>query len=166
MRHPTRRSSGRPHRPASSRGRSRPVAQLWREAREAPAIDLEAGLYLEDRGIRLIWHSSPEELRRLTMPDYCAVPAWSGHSLVLAWDDRVFGGLACQVTAALEVGEGSLCGVRLVFRYPEWVHSLPAGFGWLGRHLAEHLGPPVSIQEDGERGEARWAIRGIGLRHE
>src|SRR4051794_2558122 len=124
-------------------------------------MKFDAGLQLQDRGTQLVLHSSPGELRRLTRRDSCAAPGGSPQSLTLAWSDRVFGGLDCQITAAFEPGHGDLCGVRLVFRYPEGIPSMLAGFRWLGRNLAERFGPPLYIQGDSEQGEARWAVRGV-----
>ena len=83
-----------------------------------------------------------------------------------AWNDR-FLGLRCQGhTATFTPGREALCGVRLVFQYPESIDSMPAGFRWLGRRLAEYVGPPLLSQEDGEQGETRWAIGGVAVRHE
>ena len=130
------------------------------------AIDVDSGLYLEGRGLRLKWCSSPEELRRLTRPDYCVEPPGTRGFLVLGWNDRVFGGLACQVMATFEASRPNLSGVRLVFQYPDGIHSEPAGFEWLGSYLAAHFGPPLFIQDDGEQGVGRWAIPGVSLRHE
>jgi hypothetical protein len=129
------------------------------------AIDFGPGLQLEDRGIRLVWNSSPDELSRFSRPDFCSAPAGSAESLTFAWNDRVFG-LRCQVTTAFQPGQGGLCGLRLVFRYPEVIGSMPAGSEWLGRQLAEHLGPPLFSQEDGEQGESRWTVGRVALRHE
>jgi hypothetical protein len=128
------------------------------------AIDFGVGLQLEDRGIRLVWNSSPDELSRLSRPDFCG-PVGSAGSLTFAWNDCVFG-LNCQVTAAFQAGQGGLCGLRLVFRYPEGIGSMSAGFEWLGLHLAEHFGPPLFNQEDGEQGVSRWMVGGVALRHE
>jgi hypothetical protein len=133
--------------------------------RRADAIDLDTGLFLEDRGTRLQWDSSPDDLRRFTRPDICAAPGGSLRPLTLAWNDRVFG-LRCQVTAAFPPGRDALCGVRLVFEYPEGIRSVLAGFAWLGRQLAAHFGPPLSIREDGEQGKAWWLVNGVTLRHE
>src|SRR5262249_23539034 len=134
--------------------------------RRVKDIELDAGLYLEDRATRLAWDTSPGELRRRTSPDYCAAPEGSPQSVTLAWNDRVFGGLQCQVTAAFEHGRENLCGVRLVFRYPEGIPSIPAGFQWLCRQLTDRFGPPLSMREDGEHGQARWRVGGVCLRHQ
>jgi hypothetical protein len=133
---------------------------------ESQAIDLDAGLLLEDRGTRLAWHSSPEELRRLTRPDFCVAPGEHPQTLVLAWNDRVFGGLPCQVTTAFEPGREDLRGVRLSLQYPEAVPSMPAAFRWLGKHLEGCFGRPMYLQDDGEQGEERWDIGSVALRHE
>jgi hypothetical protein len=85
--------------------------------------------------------------------------------LTLAWNDRVLG-LRCQVVAAFPSGRKALCGVRLVFEYPGGIDSMPAAFEWLGRRLAECLGPPLFSQDDGEQGVARWTVGGVAVRHE
>jgi hypothetical protein len=128
-------------------------------------IDFRGGLYLEDRGVRLVWYTSPDGLRRATGPDFCAAPEGSAGPLTFAWNDRVFG-LRCQVTTRFTPGREALAGVRLVFRYPGGIDSMPVGFRWLGRQLARHFGPPLFSQEDGEQGEARWADGGVAVRHE
>ena len=128
-------------------------------------IDLDRGVYLEDRGVPLAWDSSPDELRRLTRPGYCVGPRGPWQHLTLAWNDRVLG-LRCQVTTSFPPGRLSLRGVWLVFLDLPEMTSTSAAFGWVNLHLGEHFGPPLSTQEDGEQGETRWAVGGVGLRHE
>jgi hypothetical protein len=81
------------------------------------SVDLAAGppnrrigLPLEDRGIHLVWNSSPDELSRLSRPDFCSAPAGSAESLTFAWNDRAFG-LRCQVTTAFQPGQGGLLSI-------------------------------------------------------
>src|SRR5258708_7461326 len=68
-------------------------------------LDIDTGMWLEQRGARLAWGSSPETLRNETQPDVCTVSADLRPATTLAWNDRIWGGLRCQVTTVFGSGK-------------------------------------------------------------
>jgi hypothetical protein len=134
------------------------------------APDVTDGLWLEGRGVQLAWYSTLEELQASTAPDFVTIRSVPAPPVTfLAWNDRVWSGLRCQVTTefgGLEHAGPLLTGVRVVCWYPEEVRGLPAGFGWLQGQLVERFGPPGSFQDNGQEGRALWQLDRVTLRQQ
>lgn len=136
--------------------------------RRAVEINLDAGLWLEDRCAYLPWGSTLDDLRATARPDLWTVSGESPPADRVAWNARVWGGLRCQVATSLGGPHQAqtLRGVRLVFWRPAGIRSCPESFRWLQAELAERFGPPGSITDDGLSGKALWRVGQVTVRHE
>jgi hypothetical protein len=133
------------------------------------AFDVASGLWLEDRSKRLSWHSSLAALLAESRPDVCVTSRDSPPATTLAWNDRVWDGLRCQVTTVFggkTFPQDTLQGLRIVFWYPEDIKRCPEGFRWLERQFSRRFGPPATSHDDGEQGESGWQLGDVVLRHE
>lgn len=133
------------------------------------AAGLEAGLWLEDRGVCLAWGSKLDELRATTPPDFWTVSKESPPAERIGWNGRIWDGLRCQVVTSFGgpyQPQTELRGVRIVFWPSVDVRSCADGFRWLQAELVKRFGPPTSLRDDGEQGEAVWQVGGVVVRNE
>jgi hypothetical protein len=108
-------------------------------------FDLERGLLLEKRGIRLLWGTPFNDLQRIGSP----ILAERKDSLHLEWnDERCFGGIVCSVSACRIFGPVN---PRAYLIYLDTLHfltvnirvtlgSVEQGFGRVLQHLRRKLG--------------------------
>jgi hypothetical protein len=131
-------------------------------------ISLETGLWLEARGTCLLWGSAISDLRMFAPPDFYAAQE-SPSAVLLAWDDQVWDGLRCQVSATfggIHWPQTELQAVRLVFWTPAALRPFSAQFQWLQAELLARFGSPVSHWDNGDEGEAYWEVGRVFIRHE
>jgi|GEM_PF-6477507 len=133
-------------------------------------IDIAEGLWLEGRAARLTWRSSFARVRATTSPDSCIISRESPLIATVMWNDRVWNGLECQVTAVF--GDDSptrkkLHDLRMVFVAPEEILSPREHRLWLKEQLLERFGPPAP--PDGERdllwNETLWHAGDVTVRY-
>ncbi len=135
-----------------------------------PTVDIAEGLWLEGRAARLTWRSSFARLRATTSPDSCVISRESPLIATVMWNDRVWNGLDCQVTAVF--GDDvptrkKLHDLRIVFVSSEVPRSLREYRLWLREQLIERFGSPAP--PDGDRDllwdETIWRTGEVTVRH-
>jgi hypothetical protein len=133
-------------------------------------LNLGQGLYLEDSGTLLAWHTPLEHLRVTGRPDICAVARDTPPASVLFWRERrCLRGLRCHVSTAFGLGQHSvstLRSLRIVPLFDGNVGSLHAAFVWSQTRLVQRLGEPLACRHEAGGGAAVWRLGRVVVRHE
>ncbi|WP_020470883.1 hypothetical protein [Zavarzinella formosa] len=132
-------------------------------------MDVAEGVWLEVRGTRLAWGASPVELRANTSPDFETVRQEDDPgAIVFSWNDRILGGLPCQIRTTFESKYWPLKALRYL-HLTLWpspaIQSFQDKFAWTQRELIDRFGEPLFTSDDGGQGEAAWQLGKVVIRN-